>query len=467
MRRTLADLSPKLIRNTHPKNNLKYHPQSPGFYRAKKSASRMKWNFNVPYRREVDSLLHYPDISRVTGKRVDWCHGEPDDGYEGARIYGEHTLELTNLPLGRTPEYMQERLRRFFSKFGPVVHCRAEPHPLDPYQCEGKGFVSFRDKPTALKALRAPLKFPAALHDKVISMRHLDSDKRNDPDYREKARFWDNELIALARQLHAKLSGDPTLKSEGVPLADVGRGLFERELVLPPTPPVGSPAPDPVRGRGGVPVSKGLYGAPTRRVPAGPAVRRRFGSWHAFLAEPPLDQLFSIERRPGSGGAEADAEGVVVVRPLLVTTTQRTRMLARLRMVLAGRLQAEFSVWWRQGKIPLPEYTQRRVTWWDHKPHLPFELQIMSRSGHRHRIFDERFLFKMQLLRARNEKRKERRSEWNEKRKEMLEEKKQAVQQRRDRALAAVEGAKCKGLLGGFSPQLLRAAGRGAAVEGP
>ena len=80
------------------------------------------------------------------------------------------------------------------------------------------------------------------------------------------------------------------------------------------------------------------------------------------------------------------------------------RVLTRLRVALeeklhevhllkeALKLVQEFSVWWREGKVPLPTYTQRRVEfgsreivafstlrWWDRKPPLPFELQIQSR----------------------------------------------------------------------------------------
>lgn len=439
----------------------------------------MKWQFTLPYVREVDSLYHYPEVSRVTGKAVDWYQGEPEDGYEGARMYGEHTLELKGMPLGRTPEYVQERLRRFFSKFGPVQQCRADPHPLDPYQCEGTAFVSFRDKATALKALRAPLKFPASLHDKVISMRHLDSDKTNDPNYHEKAKFWNAQLIAIARQLHTQLLGKQEFRAVGKPLATVGAGIWERELVELPEPDYGDPAGQSAAaarapwGRGGVPRSKGLHGAPTRRVAAEDAVLRRFGSWQAFLAEPPLEELFRLERRrptaaqdctpassppspegeqEDSGSAEGDWE--VVVRPRLVSSTQRARVLTRVRMALAQRLHQEFSVWWREGKVPLPEYTQRRVAWWDHKPKLPFDVQLQSRSKDRHRIFDERFLYRQQIVRARNQQRKEKRAEWQEERKKMLEAKKQQKNERRERAMKAVSSSRCSGLLGDLAPML-------------
>eukprot|EP00931_Biecheleriopsis_adriatica_P048545 TRINITY_DN28052_c0_g1_i1.p1 TRINITY_DN28052_c0_g1~~TRINITY_DN28052_c0_g1_i1.p1 ORF type:complete len:505 (+),score=88.84 TRINITY_DN28052_c0_g1_i1:50-1516(+) len=477
LRRSFAALSPKLKSNQHPRNTVKWRPGTHGFYKPRLGASKMKWQFTLPYVREVDSLYHYPEVSRVTGKTVDWYQGEPEDGYEGSRIYGENTLQLKGMPLGHTPEYVQERLRRFFSKFGPVQQCRAEPHPLDPYQCEGTAFVSFRDKATALKALRAPLKFPASLHDKVVSMRHLDSDKTNDPNYHEKAKFWNAQLIAIARQLHTQLLSSDGFRAVGKPLATVGSDIWERELVELPEPDYDDPAGAKAAaarapwGRGGVPLSKGLFGAPTRYVAAEDAVLRRFGSWQAFLAEPPLDELFRLERRRPSSAQDgastisrssdeseetgsADSESVVVVRPRLVSSLQRARVLTRVRMALAKKLHEEFSVWWREGKVPLPEYTQKRVTWWDHKPKLPFDVQLQSRSKDRHRIFDERFLYRQQIVRARNEQRKEKRAEWKEERKKLLEEKEQRKAERRERAMKVVSGSRCSGLLGDLAPLL-------------
>lgn len=432
----------------------------------------MKWQFTLPYVREVDSLYHYPEVSRISGKPVDWYVDEPQDGYEAARVYGENTLELKGMPLGRTPEYVQERLRRFFSKFGPVQQCRAQPHPLDPYQCEGTAWVSFRDKGASLKALKAPLKFPASLHDKVISMRHLDTDKTNDPNYLEKAKFWNKQLVSIARQLHVQLLSDASMRASGKPLPSVGNDIWERELVeLPKTQhsdPAGAAAAAESApwGRGGVPLKKGLFGAPTRLIVAQDAIANRFGSWQAFLAEPPLDELFKLEQRspevsrPASSQTsteaveteEAQADKVVVVRPLLVSSTQRARILSRVSTVLAQKLHDEFSVWWREGKVPLPEYTQRRVDWWDHKPKLPFDVQIQSRSKDRHRIFDERFLYRQQIVRARNAQRKERRAEWKEERSKMLEEKDRKKNERRDKAMRAVGNAHCGGLLGDLGP---------------
>ncbi|CAK9006817.1 unnamed protein product [Durusdinium trenchii] len=87
------------------------------------------------------------------------------------------------------------------------------------------------------------------------------------------------------------------------------------------------------------------------------------------------------------------------------------------------------------GTVPLPVYTQRRVEWWDHKPPLPFELQIMSRSMHRVRMFDEKFLYQRRIVRARQERRKAKAAEWTEERKKLLEEKQKTKEERRQRAL--------------------------------
>merc|ERR1712183_958909 len=99
-----------------------------------------------------------------------------------------------------------------------------------------------------------------------------------------------------------------------------------------------------------------------------------------FLAEPPFEELFRIEAANSETMPGTEAETTLVVRPRLSSAIQRARVLCRARMMLSKRLHDEFSIWWRTGKVPLPEYTQARVQWWDHKPKLPQELQIMSRS---------------------------------------------------------------------------------------
>eukprot|EP00913_Durusdinium_trenchii_P025720 g24136.t1 len=63
-----------------------------GFYRPMAGASKMKWQFTLPYVREVDSLHHYPAVSEVTGKAIDWYADEPQDGHL-ARALGVWQVE--------------------------------------------------------------------------------------------------------------------------------------------------------------------------------------------------------------------------------------------------------------------------------------------------------------------------------------------------------------------------------------
>ena len=52
-----------------------------------------------------------------------------------------------------------------------------------------------------LGAIRAPLKFPVSLHRRVVAMRCLDTDKVNDPLWVPKAKWWNAQLVQVARQL--------------------------------------------------------------------------------------------------------------------------------------------------------------------------------------------------------------------------------------------------------------------------
>ncbi|CAE7937258.1 unnamed protein product, partial [Symbiodinium sp. KB8] len=198
-----------------------------------------------------------------------------------------------------------------------VQQCRAEPHPLDPYQCEGTAYVSFRDKATALKvdelfyvifarfevfqALRAPLKFPASLHDKLQtrSLSAATEDKTNDPQYLVKAKFFNRQLLYIARQLHVQ-----ALELSEPDFADPA-GAEAAAFRAP-------------KGRGGVPMPQKTFGVLTRQVPAEVASGE---SYPEFLGQPPLDELFALELRrpmaspaPGPDGesgtdAAADEEG--------------------------------------------------------------------------------------------------------------------------------------------------------------
>ncbi|KAK1932978.1 hypothetical protein X943_001683 [Babesia divergens] len=321
-------------------------------------ASRMRWYFVKPYvRREPESLLHYPEVSHVDGKPIDWMYSEPKSRYDAVDIYGPNTIELRNLPMGRTPEYLQERLRRFFSKFGTVTFCRCMPHDLDPYQCNGTGYVTFRNKEASVAAASANLLLPYSLHSKVISIRHLDTDRVNDPDYVHKQRHYIKQCTNLAKELYQKLT-----RTGPCTLRDVAVGLYERNF----------------------------YSGKWHK--AGLSVLMRFGTWGEFLQYPALNGMFDI------------CDGKVTLGLKCSSTIEET--LHKMFIQQSAVLDAELSVHWRQGKVPIPPRVQQEMNELHHLSPLPVYLQLLSKSHTMYRIHDERHLLKIQLKQKRNEARK-------------------------------------------------------------
>ncbi|CAD7931169.1 unnamed protein product [Amoebophrya sp. A25] len=187
----------KSMWQVHPKHRIH------GWFNAPAGASKFKWHWQLPYQRLwPESLYHSPEVSKVTNKPIDWYNDEPQSGYEFRDVLGPYTLELTNIPMGVTPETMQERLRRFFSKFGHIKHCRVLPHSHDPYQCCGTGYVTFENSRAVWDAIHAPLKLPISHHSRVVHMRSLDNDKRSDPIWIKKQEHFNTQLISLAEQLY-------------------------------------------------------------------------------------------------------------------------------------------------------------------------------------------------------------------------------------------------------------------------
>ncbi|GIX61755.1 SfiI-subtelomeric fragment related protein family member, putative [Babesia caballi] len=318
----------------------------------------MRWFFVKPYVRwEKDKLLHYPEVSHVDGKRIDWLYSEPKSRYDAVDIYGPNTIELSNLPMGRTPEYLQERLRRFFSKFGTVSFCRCMPHDLDPYQCNGTGYVTFRSKEASVAAASANLVLPYALHSKVIAIRHLDTDKTNDPDYVHKQRHYIRQTVEIARQLYDKLTrGGPCA------LRDVATAVYERNF----------------------------YSGKWHR--AGLSVLMRFGAWTEFLKHPSLNGMFDV------------VDGRVTLGLQCAGTAEKT--LQALFIKQSAELDSELTVHWREGRQALPPRVQQETDELYHLSPLPVHLQLLSKSHTMYRIHDERHMLKIQLKQKRNEARR-------------------------------------------------------------
>lgn len=321
-------------------------------------ASRMRWYFVKPYVRwDPNSLLHYPEVSHVDGKRIDWMYSEPKSRYDAVDIYGPNTIELRNLPMGRTPEYLQERLRRFFSKFGAVTFCRCMPHDLDPYQCNGTGYVTFRSKEASVAAASANLLLPYSLHSKIIAIRHLDTDKTNDPDYIHKQRHYIKQCVNVARDVYEKL-----VKTGPCNLRDIALGIYERNY----------------------------YSSKWHK--AGLSILMRFGSWADFLEDPSLKGMFHIH------------DGKVTLGLHCKDTMEQT--LHKFFIKQSVSLDDELTVHWREGRIQVPSRVQEEMDELYHLLPLPVHLQLLSKSHTMYRMHDERHMLKIQLKQKRNEARR-------------------------------------------------------------
>jgi hypothetical protein len=180
-----------------------FRKKIPNFYSSYYGASFMKRWPVLPYKRMSPSLFHYPAVSKVTGRKINWMYDTPKSGFEGAVVYGPNTIELKGLPMLKTPEYLQERLRRYFSKFGTVTMCRALNHPLDPYQCDGTAYITFRDLDSAEKAMGSIVRFSREMGNKVLSLRGLWNDVTTDgPRLLQGKKDRLNELVAHVRDVY-------------------------------------------------------------------------------------------------------------------------------------------------------------------------------------------------------------------------------------------------------------------------
>lgn len=310
----------------------------------------MKFYPVIPYSRPTDSLFHYPETSAVTGKKIDWMYDTPTSGFEALDTYGRNTIEVKGLPMGATPEYVQERLRRFYSKFGPVTVCRALNHPLDPYQCEGTAYISFREETCCERAAVSVLRFGSRkLGNKVLDVRILLSDK---------ALRGKESIAALARTNDS--------------LVRISSKLFEELLKIGPC------------ELSFLPLTESEVSV----------ILSSYGSLVDYCKH--LRSLFVLSE-----------DGKLLARRLINSQVE----LRKLKSSLSRGLDDSLSVHWRAGKPlnQLPEYTQRRVDLWDKKDKLPFDLQILSRDYRQYRVHDEKFLIASRKKREKAQMRAENR----------------------------------------------------------
>lgn len=297
----------------------------------------MKFFPNIPYERSSASLHHHPEISEVTGRKIDWLNETAKSGYEASAVFGSNTIEVKGLPMGKTPQYMEERMRRFFSKFGPVTACSAVGHPLDPYQCEGTAFVTFRESESVPSALQSVLRFGSrCMGYRSVSLRALCTDEAKDGKESIR-RVYDelNNIVCGLRGFHGEIS------TNGVSIEKV-------------------------------------------QIP----------NW-TFSKYSTSENFFDLIK-----SLFIVSDNKVFPRKLVNLEAELTLVRAELEksvrdefLCINWRQNAPIS--------KLPEYTQRRIRLWDRKDKLPSELQMLSRDFRQHKVHDEKFIVKERKRRER------------------------------------------------------------------
>ncbi|KAL8438901.1 hypothetical protein Efla_005381 [Eimeria flavescens] len=243
-------------------------------------ASRMRWPYRPPAAAAAAAAaasaaadwrewVRQPVRSPETGEPIDWLHKAPESGLEPLGVYGPHVVQVDNLPFGKTPEYLQERLCRYFSRFGHVTHVHVLPHQADPYQTCGRAFVAFERRESALEAVRLPVRLPASLHFKVLRLRHVASGRCSDELYIHRKLHANRNVLFLARQFYLALlqAGGP------LSLSCLRRKALIRCFSS---------------GDRSIPHERGAW-----REAQG-CVSLLFGSWQAFFSSEPFSELFLI-----------------------------------------------------------------------------------------------------------------------------------------------------------------------------
>ncbi|KAI4838475.1 hypothetical protein MKS88_002955 [Plasmodium brasilianum] len=135
------------------------------------------------------------------GKCTCLC-GDNESFYEYMYIYGENTIEITNLPNNKTNEYIQERLRKSLNKYGRLKIIRCLSNRNDPYINNNVCYATFYNKRDLLKCIRnVNIRFPLSLQYKILKFKSLYNNKCNDYNYFYKQEHYNYSTINIALNL--------------------------------------------------------------------------------------------------------------------------------------------------------------------------------------------------------------------------------------------------------------------------
>lgn len=170
-------------------------------------------------------------------------------------------MQVSNVPFMITNQAIEDRLHRFFIKYGTVTHCHSVPHPGDSFQSSGVAYVSFANKFSAFKAVQeARLRFSDRFHCRIATLRSLETDVHQNPAWYRQEREACQTVVAVARCLYRRLAAYP----EGIFLDKI-RALVETSDQ-----------------------HETLLDSPVQ------SVMRIYGSWREFFDAHPFRKLFAL-----------------------------------------------------------------------------------------------------------------------------------------------------------------------------
>ncbi|SCM00595.1 conserved Plasmodium protein, unknown function [Plasmodium chabaudi chabaudi] len=306
------------------------------------------------------SLFHQPLYSKNSKCFIDWRYCTPKSGYEYMYIYGENTIEITNLPNNKTNEYIQERLRKSLNKYGRLKILRCLSHRNDPYINNNICYATFHNKKDMYKCIRnVNIRFPLSLQNKILKFKSLYSNKCNDYHYFYKQEHYNYSAINVALNLFKYLQHNNCF----INIKDIYKHVFEYSYYH------------------------------HKIVSSGISIYKVFNKWEKFIDF--FDNLFIKTKK----------DNQIIITPRLIDDNNLCIYLNNKLIDLKRKTNSLNSVYWRQDSVQLPEEIEAKLNT-DHPKKLKEEMQLLSKTKDFYKIHDERHLFKLKLNKERKEKKR-------------------------------------------------------------
>ncbi|KYN98992.1 hypothetical protein PGSY75_1135500 [Plasmodium gaboni] len=306
------------------------------------------------------SLFHQPLYSKNSKNFIDWRYSTPKSGYEYMYIYGENTIEITNLPNNKTNEYIQERLRKSLNKYGRLKIIRCLSHRNDPYINNNICYATFYNRKDMYKCIRnINIRLPISLQYKILKFKSLLSNKCNDYNYFFKQDHYNYSAINIALNLFKYLE----YNNCSMNIKDIYKHVFEYSFY------------------------------PHKIISSGISVYKIFKNWTNFIYF--FDNLFHIVKKDDD----------IFITAKILNDQNLSIYLNNKLIELKKKTEQSNSVYWREHSLQLPEEIENRINN-DRPKKLKEELQLLSKTKDFYKIHDERHLFKLKLNKERKEKKK-------------------------------------------------------------